>query len=87
MPVIFDPATTVRRRPKPFAKTPSPQIASIRCALAAGRYPLPTSGGTANNYRRVGDETVDQDQFSAASTIASRSNRDQVYGRLTRFQE
>ena len=28
------------------------------------RYPLPTSAGTANNYRRVGNETVDQDQFS-----------------------
>ena len=28
------------------------------------RYPLPTSAGTANNYRRVDNETVDQDQFS-----------------------
>ncbi len=28
------------------------------------RYPLPTGAGTANNYRRVDNETVDQDQFS-----------------------
>ena len=50
------------------------------------RYPLPTSAGTANNYRRTENETVDQDQFSVR--IDHRfTNRDQVFGRLTRFQE
>ena len=40
----------------------------------------------ANNFRRVDDETVDQDQFSAR--IDHRwSARDQVFGRLTRFAE
>lgn len=28
------------------------------------RYPLPTGGGTANNFQRVGDEVQDQNQFS-----------------------
>ena len=35
-------------------------------------YPLPTSAGTANNYRRVDNEKVDQDQFSVRSTIGCR---------------
>ena len=38
---------------------------SIRSrATLLEHYPLPTSAGTANNYRRVADETVDQDQFN-----------------------
>jgi hypothetical protein len=50
------------------------------------RYPLPTSVGTANNYRRTDNETVDQDQFSLR--IDQRlTTRDQLFGRLTRFQE
>ena len=51
------------------------------------RYPLPTSAGTANNYRRVDDETVDQDQFSVRIDHRLPANRDQVFGRLTRFRE
>ena len=51
------------------------------------RYPLPTSAGTANNYRRVDDETVDQDQVSLRLDHRFASNRDQVFGRLTRFSE
>jgi hypothetical protein len=50
------------------------------------RYPLPTSAGTANNYRRTGDEAVDQDQFSLRLDHRF-TTRDQVFGRLTRFQE
>ena len=51
------------------------------------RYPQPTSAGTANNYRRVGDESVDQDQFSLRLDHRFPANRDQVFGRLTRFRE
>jgi hypothetical protein len=51
------------------------------------RYPLPTSAGTANNYRRVADETVNQDQFSLRVDHHSATNRDQIFGRLTRFRE
>ena len=49
------------------------------------RYPLPTSAGTANNYRRVGNETVDQDQFDVRIDHRLPADRDQVFGRLTRF--
>jgi hypothetical protein len=35
----------------------------------------------------VGNETVDQDQFSLRIDHRFSSNRDQVFGRLTRFQE
>jgi len=52
-----------------------------------GRYPIPTSTGTANNYRRVADETVDQDQLSVRVDHRLRSNRDQIFGRLTRLRE
>ena len=52
------------------------------------RYPLPTSAGTANNYRRVGrTRRVDQDQFSVRIDHRCPTNRDQVFGRLTRFRE
>ena len=51
------------------------------------RYPLPTSPGTANNYRRLDNERVDQDQFSVRIDHRFPANRDQVFGRLTRFQE
>ena len=60
----------------------------IRVARALlERYPLPTSAGTANNYRRVDNETVDQDQFSLRIDHRFPANRDQVFGRLTRFHE
>jgi hypothetical protein len=50
------------------------------------RYPLPSSAGTANNFRRVDDERVDQDQFS--TRVDQRlSSRDHLFGRLTRFRE
>jgi hypothetical protein len=51
------------------------------------RYPLPTGTGTANNYRRVDNETVDQDQFSLRIDHRFPTNKDQVFGRLTRFRE
>ena len=51
------------------------------------RYPLPTSSGTANNYRRVDNETVDQDQVSVRIDHRLASNRDQLFGRVTRFRE
>src|SRR6185503_13888031 len=42
---------------------------------------------TANNYRRVANEQVDQDQFSVRLDLKLPGNRDQVFGRLTRFRE
>ena len=66
--------STIRRRPSrsaaarrgrrfPGNTIPVERMDPVARALLQ-RYPLPTSAGTANNYRRVGNETVDQDQFS-----------------------
>ena len=87
VPLIYDPATTVgsARNPFPDNTIPLGRMDPVARTLLE-RYPLPTSAGTANNYRRLENESVDQDQFSAR--IDHRvSERDQLFGRLTRFQE
>ena len=91
-PAIYDPATTVpgangavTRSPFPASTIPVERMDPVARALLE-RYPLPTSTGTAN-YRRLNDETVDQDQFSLRIDHRVRANRDQVFGRLTRFRE
>jgi hypothetical protein len=93
VPLIYDPASTVStgagvasRTQFPSNSIPLARIDSVARTLL-DRYPLPTSSGTANNYRRVGDETVDQDQFSVRIDHRFPSARDQVFGRLTRFGE
>ena len=91
VPAIYDPATTVAgasvtRRPFPGNAIPAERMDPVARTLLE-RYPLPTSAGTANNYRRVDNETVDQDQFSVRIDHRFPANRDQVFGRLTRFQE
>jgi hypothetical protein len=92
-PVIYDPATTVpgatggaARSPFPGSTIPVERMDPVARALLE-RYPLPTSTGTANNYRRVADETVNQDQISLRIDHRFPTNRDQVFGRLTRFRE
>lgn len=82
VPAIYDP---LRRDPFPGNAIPAERIDPVARALLA-RYPLPTGSGTANNYRRTGNETVDQDQFSVRLDQRL-SDRDQAFGRLTRFQE
>ena len=90
-PAIYDPATTgeaggTTRAAFPGNTIPVERIDPVARALLE-RYPLPTSGGTANNYRRVDDETVNQDQVSLRIDHRFATNRDQVFGRLTRFRE
>ena len=51
---------------------------AIRCRRAPGR---PTTTVALDN------ETVDQDQFSLRIDHRFSANRDQVFGRLTRFRE
>ncbi len=88
---IYDPATTTgsgtsaTRQPFPGNAIPVGRFDSAARALLE-RYPLPTGAGTANNYRRVADETVDQNQFSARLDQRFGS-RDQAFARLTRFSE
>lgn len=92
VPAIYDPATTITsgatttRSPFPDNAIPQGRIDPVAQALLE-RYPLPTSAGTANNYRRVGDESVDQDQFSLRLDHRFPGDRDQVFARLTRFRE
>ena len=50
------------------------------------RYPPPTSAGAANNFRRVANEGVDQDQFDARLDHRF-SDRDQVFGRYSFFKD
>ena len=87
VPAIYDPATGGAGR-SPFAGNTIPldRMDPVARALLE-RYPLPTSAGTANNYRRVADEAVNQDQFSLRLDHRFAANRDQVFGRLTRFRE
>ena len=93
VPAIYDPATTVMTGPGvatrsqfPGNTIPVQRMDSVARTLLE-RYPLPTSAGTANNYRRVENETVDQDQFSLRIDHNLSANGDRVFGRLTRFQE
>ncbi len=93
VPVVYDPATTVRlpgggatRQPFTGNAIPADRIDAVAQTLL-DRYPLPTGAGTANNFRRVGNETVDQDQFSIRIDQQMSANRDRLFGRLTRFSE
>jgi hypothetical protein len=91
-PVVYDPATTMAGATGAPTRSifaggviPDGRIDPVARALL-GRYPVPTSAGTANNYRRVDDEVVDQDQFDVR--IDHRfAARDHLFGRLTRFRE
>ncbi len=88
VPKIYDPATTA---PKPgggfvrdpFANNTIPQARIDPVALTLlQRYPLPTSGGTANNYRRIDNEGDSQDQLDFRVDHRF-SDRDQMFGRFS----
>lgn len=92
VPVIYDPNTTratgagaATRTAFPGNAIPGDRLDPVTLALLQ-RYPLPTGPGTANNYRRVDNEAVDQDQFDVRVDHRVRDG-DQVFGRLTRFSE
>jgi hypothetical protein len=88
VPLIYDPATTqadaggkFSRQPFDGNTIPSGRFDKVAAMLLA-RYPLPTSPGTANNYVRVGNERVTQDQVDGRIDHTF-SNRDQVFGRYS----
>jgi Carboxypeptidase regulatory-like domain len=49
-------------------------------------YPLPTSASAANNFRRIGNEGTDQDQFDVRLDHRF-SDSDQVFGRFSFFKD
>ncbi len=87
VPLVYDPATGGTSRAMfPGNVIPSSSMDPIAVALMQ-RYPLPTSSGTANNYRRTADEIDDQDQWDVRIDHHFPTNRDQMFGRLTRFRD
>src|SRR5687768_1559403 len=92
VPRIFDPATTVEsgggfvRTPFVDARIPLERMDPVAVALL-NRYPLPTSAGTANNFRRTAPEVNDQDQWAVRLDHRFRNNQDSVFGRFTNFRD
>src|SRR5438309_4091292 len=88
MPLIYDPATTngITRTAFPGNAIPLDRIDPVALALLQ-RYPLPTSAGTANNYRRTSSETDDQEQWDVRIDHRFASGRDQLFGRLSSFAD
>jgi hypothetical protein len=92
IPVIYDPATTTStsapasRSPFPGNTIPIERMDPVARTLL-DRYPLPTNAGTANNFQRSGNETVDQNQADVRIDHRFGSERDHVFGRLSHFNE
>jgi len=83
---IFDPATGgLNRTPFPGNTIPAGRMDPVAMALIA-RYPQPTSNGTANNYRRTGNEADDQDQFDVRVDHRL-SGRSQAFARVSYFRD
>jgi hypothetical protein len=88
-PLIFDPGTTTPTGAGGSTRTlfagnviPAGRMDPIALALLQ-RYPLPTSTGPANNYRRTANEIDDQDQVDVRIDRQFAANRDHVFGRLS----
>jgi len=85
VPTIFDPSSGSVRTPFAGNAIPTGQIDPVALSLIF-RYPLPTSNGTANNFRRAALEADNQDQGDVRLDHAM-TNRDQIFGRLTYFHD
>ena len=88
MPRIYDPATTrpktgggFERDPFPGNQIPGNRLDPVAVALL-NRYPLPNLAGTANNFRRIGTESQDQNQFDIRLDHQV-SPKDQLFGRYS----
>jgi outer membrane receptor protein involved in Fe transport len=88
VPAVYDPATTIGSARSQFPGNSIPLTRMDPVALALlQRYPMPTSSATANNYHRTGAEVDDQDQLDVRLDHKFPSNRDSVFGRLSRFRD
>jgi carboxypeptidase family protein len=87
VPSLYDPATTeplpgggFTRQPFPGGVIPADRFDAVAADILS-RYPLPNLPGTANNYRRVGNEEADSDLVGLR--IDHRlSASDQLFGRV-----
>ncbi|HEY2905485.1 MAG TPA: TonB-dependent receptor [Vicinamibacterales bacterium] len=88
VPTVYDPATTIGSVRSPFAAgtIPLSRIDPVALALLQ-RYPLPTSGGTANNYGRTAAEVDNQDQWDVRIDHKFASDRDRFFGRISYFRD
>ena len=90
VPSVYDPSTTaagtLARSPFPGNAIPADRIDPVASALLQ-RYPLPTSAGTANNYRRTAIERDDQDQWDARLDHGWATGRDSAFVRFTQFND
>jgi hypothetical protein len=86
VPIIYDPATTVGSVRTAFPGNTLTHMDPVALALLQ-RYPMPTSSGTANNYRRTDGEIDNQDQWDVRLDHSFPSNRDRVFGRLAYFRD
>jgi outer membrane receptor protein involved in Fe transport len=86
VPAIYDPATTLESTRTPFAGNaiPPERIDPVARGLLE-RYPLPTSAGTANNYRRTANERDDQDQWDLRVDGRVTATGDHLFVRLSSF--
>ena len=83
---IFDPLTgNANRTPFPGGTIPSARMDPVAVSLLQ-RYPLPTSTGTANNFRRTDNETDDQDQFDIRVDHRI-TGRDRAFVRVSYFRD
>jgi Carboxypeptidase regulatory-like domain len=88
VPVIYDPATTDGSNRLPFPGNAIPLISMDPVALSLlQRYPLPTSAGTSNNYRRTDIEGDNQDQGDIRVDHRSSPVGGQAFARLTYFHD
>jgi carboxypeptidase family protein/TonB-dependent receptor-like protein len=86
VPIIYDPSAIAGSVRSAFPDNTIPLTRMDPVALALlERYPLPSSSGTANNYRRTASEIDNQDQWDARIDHNFSSNRDQIFGRLSHF--
>ena len=91
VPVIYDPPTTARtpaargERRSRATRFLRPLDPVARALL--DRYPLPTLAGTANNYRRVGNETHRPGPVRRAPRPSLASGNDRLFARFSFFRE
>jgi hypothetical protein len=83
VPMVYDPASGATTR-TPFAGNaiPADRMDAVALALLQ-RYPLPTTSGTANNYRRTAPERDDHNQWTVRLDHWATPSNDRLFARFT----